>query len=104
MFARSRLLAGRIKGLLYAVRLNDFKLAHRLRLALIATLRHIEEPTRDEIARLVDISGLWIRNVGDRHKNKREIEKLARDIVPQLDGQSRGSAARWTQRQGLSSR
>ena len=68
MFARSRLLAGRIKGLLYAVRLNDFKLAQRLRMALVATLRHLDEPTRDQVARLVDISGLWVRNIGDRHK------------------------------------
>jgi hypothetical protein len=34
MFEQSRSLAGRIKGLCYAVRLNDFKLAHRLRLVL----------------------------------------------------------------------
>ena len=89
MFEQSRSLAHRIKGLRYAVRLNDFKLAQRLRMALVATLRHLDEPTRDEVARLVDISGLWVRNVGDRHKAKREIEKLARDIVPHLDGRSR---------------
>jgi hypothetical protein len=39
---------------------------------------------RDEVARLVDISGLWLRNIGDRHKRKREIDRLARDIVPHL--------------------
>ena len=79
-----RSLVGRIKGLRYAVRLNDFKLAQRLRMALTATLRHIDEPVRDEVARLVDISGLWVRNIGDRHKRKREIDWLARDIVPHL--------------------
>jgi hypothetical protein len=75
---------GRIKGLRYAVRLNDFRLAQRLRMALTASLRHIDEPVRNEVARLVDVSGLWVRNIGDRHKIKREIDRLARDIVPHL--------------------
>jgi hypothetical protein len=47
-------------------------------------LRHLDDPVRDDVARLVDVSGLWVRNVGDRHRNKREIQKLVRDIVPQL--------------------
>lgn len=80
-----RSVAGRVKGLRYAVWLNDFKLAQRLRMALTATLRHIDEPVRNEVARLVDVSGLWVRNIGDRHKIKREIFRLARDIVPHLD-------------------
>ena len=63
--------------------------AQRFRMGLAVTLRHLDEPVRDDVARLVDVSGLWVRNVGDRHKNKREIEKLARDIVPQLGAQSR---------------
>jgi hypothetical protein len=88
MFKQSRSLAGRIKGLRYAVRLNDFRLAQRLRMALAVTLRHLDQPVRDEVARLVDLSGLWVRNVGDRHENKREIQKLVRDIVPQLGGRS----------------
>ena len=75
-----RSLVGWIKGLRYAVRLNDFKLAQRLRMALTATLRHIDEPVRDEVARLVDISGLRVRNIGDRHKRKREIDRLAGEI------------------------
>ena len=89
MFKQSRSLAGRVKGLGYAVRLNDFKLAQRFRMGLAVILRHLDEPVRDDVARLVDVSGLWVRNVGDRHKNKREIQKLARDIVPQLGAQSR---------------
>jgi hypothetical protein len=84
MFKQSRSLAGRIKGLRYAVRLNDFKLAQRFRMGLTVTLRHLDEPVRD-----VDVSGLWVRNVGDRHKNKREIQELTRHIVPQLGAQSR---------------
>jgi hypothetical protein len=89
MFKEYRSLAGRIKGLGCAVRLNDFRLAQRLRMALAVTVRHLDELMRDEVARLVDISGLWVRNVGDRHKNKREIQKLTRDIVPQLGARSR---------------
>jgi hypothetical protein len=82
-----RSVVNRIKGLRYAVRLNDFKLAQRLRMALVATLRHIDEPMRDEVAQLLHVSGLWVRNVGDRHKIKRDIDKLARDIVPHLGRQ-----------------
>jgi hypothetical protein len=82
-----RSVVNRIRGLRYAVHLNDFKLAQRLRMALIATLRHIDEPMRDEVARLLHVSGLWVRNVGDRHKIKRDIDKLARDIVPHLGRQ-----------------
>jgi hypothetical protein len=89
MFKQSQFLADRIKGLRYAVHLNDFKLAQRFRMGLAVTLRHLDEPVRDDVARLIDVSGLWVRNVGDRHKNKREIQKLARDIVPQLGAQSR---------------
>jgi hypothetical protein len=79
-----RSVVGRIKGLRYAVRLNDFRLAQRLRMALVATLRHVDEPVREDVARLVDVSGLWVRNIGDRHKIKQEIEKLTREIVPHL--------------------
>ena len=89
MFKQSRSLAGRIKGLRYAVRLNDFKLAQRFRMGLTVTLRHLDEPVRDDVARLVDVSGLWVRNVEDRHKNKREIQELTRHIAPQLGAQSR---------------
>jgi hypothetical protein len=93
MFAH-RSLAGRIKGLRYAVHLNDFRLAQRLRMALAITLRHLDEPVRNDVARLVDVSGLWVRNVGDRHENKREIQKLVRDIVPQLRPRSRAERLR----------
>jgi hypothetical protein len=54
-------LAGQIKGLRYVVRLNDFKLAQRLRMALAVALRHLDGPVRDDVARLVDVSGLWVR-------------------------------------------
>jgi hypothetical protein len=29
-----------------------------------------------------DVTGLLVRNIGDRHKVKREIDKLSRDIDP----------------------
>ena len=64
MVKQSRSLAGRIKGLRYAVCLNDFKLAQRFRMGLAVTLRHLDEPVRDDVARLIDVSGLWVRNVG----------------------------------------
>jgi hypothetical protein len=75
-----RSVVGRIKGLRNAVRLNDFRLAQRLRMALTATLHHIDEPVRDEPAHLVDVSGLWVRNIGDRHKIKREIRIRLREM------------------------
>jgi hypothetical protein len=77
-------LAGRVKGLRHAVRQNDFKLAQRLRMALFVTLRYLDEPPRDNVARLVDVSGLWVRNVGDRHYYKHQINNLANDIVALL--------------------
>lgn len=100
---RSRLLSGRVKGLRYAVALNDFRLAQRLRMGLVAVVRHLEEePVRDEITRLVDVSGLWVRNVGDRHKTRREIEKLVRDIIPQLGaGQAKKRTLRANSRAGF---
>ena len=64
MFKQSGSLAGRVKGLGYAVRLNDFKFAQRFRMGLAVTLRHLDEPVRDDVARLIDVSGLWVRNVG----------------------------------------
>ena len=67
------LLSGRVKALRLAVRLDNFRLAHRLRMGLAAYLRHLEEPLRDDIARLLEISGLWVLNVGDRHHGKSNV-------------------------------
>ena len=78
------LLSGRVKALRLAVRLDNFRLAHRLRMGLAAYLRHLEEPLRDDIARLLEISGLWVRNVGDRHQTKRQILQIIRRIIPWL--------------------
>src|SRR6478672_11402439 len=62
------LLSGRVKALRYAIRLDDFRLAQRRRMGLAAYLRHLEGPLREDIVRLFEISGLWLRNVGDRHQ------------------------------------
>jgi hypothetical protein len=78
------LLSGRVKALRLAVDLDNFRLAQRLRMGLAAYLRHLERPLRDDVARLFEISGLWLRNVGDRHKTKRHIQQLIRRILPRL--------------------
>ena len=67
-----KLLFGRVKALRLAVHLDNFRLAQRLRMGLAAYLRHLEKPLRDDVARLFEISGLWLRNVGDRHVTKRQ--------------------------------
>ena len=91
------LLSGRVKALRLAVRLDNFRLAHRLRMGLAAYLRHLEEPLRDDIARLLEISGLWVRNVGDRHQTKRQIQRMILRILPRLKVHSRvGSQNRFS--------
>jgi len=35
---------------------------------------------------LFDISGLWMRNVGNRHDAKRQIQQLNRRIIARLKG------------------
>jgi hypothetical protein len=67
------LLVARVKALGRAVRVDNFRLAQRLRMGLVLYLRHLEEPLRKDVARLVEVSGLWVRNVGDRHHTKRQI-------------------------------
>ena len=49
---RIDLLLGHIKGLRYAVQLDDFRLAQRLRMGLAAYLRHPDGLLRDEVTRL----------------------------------------------------
>ena len=75
-------LVARVKSLRRAVRVDNFRLAQRLRMGLVPYLRHLKEPLRNDIARLFEISGLWIRNVGDRHQAKRAIQRIIRRIIP----------------------
>ena len=83
------LLSGRVKALRFAVRLDNFRRAQRLRTGLAAYLRHLEKPLRDDVARLFEISGLWLRNVGDRHETKRQVQRMIRRILPRLNVHSR---------------
>jgi hypothetical protein len=83
------LLSGRVKALRLAVDLDNFRLAQRLRMGLAAYLRHLERPLRDDVARLFKISGLWLRNVGDRHDTKRQVQRMIRRILPRLNVYSR---------------
>ena len=80
---RLDLLSGLVKGLRDAVRVNDFRVAHHLRIRLAAAMRQVEKPLRDEIEALFEISGLWVRN-GNRHDTKRQIQQLIRRIIPRL--------------------
>ena len=79
------LLVARVKALRRAVRVDNFRLAQRLRMGLVLYLRHLEEPLRKDVARLVEVSGLWVRSVGDRHHTKPQIQRIARRIIQRLD-------------------
>ena len=78
-------LAARVKALQRAVRVDNFRLAQRLRMGLALYLRHLKEPLRNDVERLVRVSGLWVRNVGDRHRTKRNIQRIIRQIIPRLN-------------------
>jgi hypothetical protein len=41
---------------------------------------------------------LWVRNIGDRHHTKRQVQRISRRIVQRLDARSNS----WTVRSGLS--
>jgi hypothetical protein len=72
------LLVARVKALRGAVRADNFRIAQRLRLALPLYVRHLEAPLRNDIARLFEVSGLWVRNVGDRRQTKRRTLVIRR--------------------------
>ena len=78
-------LAAQVKALRRAVRVDNFRLAQRLRMGLALYLRHLKEPLRNDVERLVRVSGLWVRNVGDRHRTKRNIQRIIRQIIPRLN-------------------
>jgi hypothetical protein len=77
-------LSDRVKALRYAILLDDFRLAQHLRMGLAVYLRHLQGPLRDDVAQLFEISGLWLRNVGDRHQTKRQIQQIIRHILPRV--------------------
>jgi hypothetical protein len=78
------LLVARVKALRRAVHVDNFRLAQRLRMGLVLYLRHLEEPLRNDVARLFQVSGLWVRNIGDRHQTKRNIQRISRRIIQRL--------------------
>ena len=76
-------LYGLVQSLSYVVRLNDLKTAQRLRVRLALVLRQpkgLAKSLRAELTQLFAISGVWVRNVGDRHQTKRHIRR----ILPRL--------------------
>jgi hypothetical protein len=88
----SRLVA-RIKALRSAVRGDNFRMAQRLRLTLPLYVRQLKAPLRDEVVRLFEVSGLWVRNLGDRRETKRSTLQIVRRIVSRLKIPTRASVA-----------
>ena len=88
---RLKAVSARVNSLRHAVRLDNFRRAQHLRMGLAAYLRHLEDPLRDDVARLFEISGLWLRNLGDCHQTKRQIQELIRHLIPRLRARSRAS-------------
>ena len=93
-------LYGLVQSLSYVVRLNDLKTAQRLRVRLALVLRQpkgLAKSLHAELTQLFAISGVWVRNVSDRHDTKRHIQELIRRILPgsrQLPPNWRGCLAR----------
>jgi hypothetical protein len=81
-------LAARVKALRHAVRVDNIRLAQRLRMGLGLYLRHLEEPLRNDVQRLFEVSGLWVRNIGDRRQTKQHIQRISRRIIQRVDAQS----------------
>jgi hypothetical protein len=77
-------LYGLVQSLSYVVRLNDLKTAQHLRARLVGVLRrshNLAKPLHDDLKELFEISGLWVRNVGNRHDIKLQIQRLIRRII-----------------------
>jgi hypothetical protein len=95
-------LYGLVQGMSYVVRLNDLKTTQHLRVRLALVLRHpagLAKPLNAELKELFAISGVWVRNVGDRHDTKRQILQIIRRIIPRLKVRSRlGKLERGLQR------
>ena len=80
-------LYGLVQSLSYVVRLNDLKTAQHLRARLAWVLRrphNLVKPLNGDLRELFEISGLWLRNVGDRHEIKRQVQRVIRRILPRL--------------------
>jgi hypothetical protein len=80
-------LFGLVRGLSYVVRLNDIKTAQHFRARLAGVLRRphdLAKPLHGDLKELFEISGLWVRNVGERRDLKLQIRLLIRRIVERL--------------------
>ena len=80
-------LYGLVQSLSYLVRLNDFKTAQNIRARLAWVLRKpsdLAKARRDELDDLFEVTGQWVRNIGNRHDTKLQIQELIRGIVPRL--------------------
>jgi len=74
----------RVMALRTAVRADKFRVAQRLRVALPLYVRQLEAPLRNDVAGLFEVSGLWVRNVGDRRQTKRSTLRVIRRIISRL--------------------
>src|ERR1700746_2671265 len=84
-------LYGLVRSLSYVVRLNDLKTAQHFRARLAWVLRRpaLANPQHGDLRELVEISGLWVRNVGKRQDLKLQIRRLIRRIVQRVKVQRR---------------
>jgi hypothetical protein len=66
---------------------NDFKTAQHLRAKLAWVLRrphNLTKPQHHDVKELFAISGLWVRNVGNRHDIELQIRRLIGRIARRL--------------------
>ena len=78
---------GLVRSLSYVVRLNDIKTAQHFRARLAWVLRRphdLAKPLHGDLKELFEISGLWVRNVGERHALGLQIRQLIRRIVERI--------------------
>jgi hypothetical protein len=79
-------LYGLVQSLSYVVRLSDFKTAQLLRAKLAWVLRrphNLTKPQHSDVKELL-ISGLWVRNIGNRHDIGLQIRRLIGRIARRL--------------------
>jgi hypothetical protein len=62
-------------------------------LALPLYFRRLKAPLLNDVARLLDVSGLWVRNVGDRRQTKRNTLQIIRRIISRLKIPAKGPVA-----------
>ena len=82
-------LVARVKALRLAVRVDNFRLVQHLRMGLVLYLKHLGQSLRSDVARLFEVSGVWVRNAGERHQTKRQVLQVIRRIIPRLTRSSR---------------